>query len=240
MSKMLVNNEMIYENSLAVKSNIQSVEFLTWSHRYKVPEKVLKDRERFSVKIPKIKENLTVGFSIDGTVSISVYEDGLDKLYRSVGYIFDTDTEKYIPAIDATHTTIHDILYMARDTNNDYGKGKPCFKTVWNKHKETVTCCFRCKLGGKVSGNISCEDRPDKTYRTIFDKAGFGIKIVEVADDGVRSIIYTNDISRIMASQWANKLRLAKIRHDIYVNNGNGTFYLLKNPKVDLFFIGLD
>lgn len=238
MSKLIINGTTHFKDSLCVDESVKSLELDAYAHKYIVPDKVLKDVDRFGVIIPRIYENVTIGIKSEGTVSITVYEDIMNRYDKSVAYIFDTGRWKHIPAVDPENpATVHDILTIASNKNEEKGEGRPCFKTVWNKRNGKATCYFRGNISGKVTGDIYQMDTPSMYYRTMFDKAGYGVKIVEVSDYKVRSITYTNNISKVIADTW-----MLKAHHsysEIYVNNGNGTYYLLRNPRADLFYNGL-
>lgn len=239
MSKLTINGTTEFKDSLYVDETVKSLEVDSFTHKYIVPDKVLKDVDRFGVTIPRIYKNVTIGIKHEGTVAITVYEDIMNRYDKSIAYIFDTARWKHIPAVDHENpTTAHDIFTIASNKNEEKGEGRACFKTVWNKRNGRATCYFRGKLNGKVTGDVYQKDSPSMFYRTMFDKAGFGVKIVEISSSGdIRSIAYTNDISTVVASTWA--LEGLRSHFDVYVNNGNGTYYLLRNPKVDLFYNGL-
>lgn len=235
MSKMIINGKTEFENFVYINENVKSLELDTYCHKYAVPNKVLNNVDRYAVTIPRIYENTMIVLEPRGTVRFTVYGDILGQSDKSVAYIFDTARCKHVPAINCEDpVTAHDIFTTASKNNEEYGEGRSCFKTTCNRHSGKATCRFgNSIIGGKLTGQVWW-DCPDRSYRTMFDKAGFGVKIIESSSGGdTRSITYTNDIGIVIAS------KVVRSHYDIYVNNGHGTYYMLRNPEEKLVYNGL-
>ena len=241
MSKLFINGSVENEsNHLYLRDDIKTVSLETCNCRYEVPKKVLNDVNRFGFSIPMMYSNIIVGMEKSGTVNLSRYEDILDVYYQSMACVFDWNSHKYLPAVDSK-TTIRTIYNDACSKNKELGNGKKCFRLKYNSSNGKATCYFRGHRCGYVTGDAGIVHIPDTLYRTVFDKAGFGVKIIERRRDesGIHSIIYTNDITQVSAAVWCSELPDNSLTCDIYINNGNGTFYSLRNPKVDVFYNGL-
>ncbi len=234
MSKLIINGKTEFENFAYVDESVKSLELDTYYHKYVVPNKVLNDVDRYAVTIPHIYENTMIVLKSRGTVSLTVYGDIMDRSDKSVAYIFDAARRKHIPAVNTEDpVTARDIFSIASKNNEEQDKGQPCFKTTYNKHNGKATCRFgNSIIGGELTGQIWW-DCPDRSYRTMFDKAGFGVKIIKSSSDGdTRSITYTNDIGIVIASNLS--LKVVHSHYDIYVNNGHGTYYMPRNPEEKL------
>lgn len=234
MSKLIINGTTEFQDFAYIDKSVKSLELDTCCHKYVVSNKVLNDVDRYAVTIPRIYENSMIVLEPRGTVRLTVYGDIMDRSDKSVAYIFDTARCKHIPAINCEDPiTAHDIFTIASKNNEEQ-----CFKTTYNRHNGKATCRFgNGIIGGELTGQIWW-DCPDRSYRTMFDKAGFGVKIIKSSSDGdTRSITYTNDIGIVIASNLSPKV--IHIHHDIYVNNGHGTYYMLHNQEAKLVYNGL-
>lgn len=221
---------------------IESIAMLNLNKSFTTPRKVVEDPVRYSVDFdfPIPYRDLTISVDKWGNAEVSTVSN-LEDAVKSVGYIYHgykqildyarknpvvAEVKPWLPAVDKTGTTLTDILNECKASSKMF--------TI-TSHRGKVAVKFLSGVKGTVKGELLLQE-PFKWYRTVLDKYGFAVKLVdatvpEEVFNGDCSIYYTNDL--VSVESFMRVKRHANHRMHVLVNNGNGTFYEIMNITIE-------